>query len=276
MDCKLLGDEDLDALYLAFNAAFSKNFVKFQPTKEEFEYRLNSKIRVEQDISAGAFDGEEMVGFILHTSGFYQGIPTAYNGGTGVLPGFRNQRVAEEMYQFLIPKIRSRFLARILLEVVEVNDFAIRLYERIGFSINRRMLCFKQLKSYEFIKNEAPVQEGNIDEVDFSFSDFQPSFIDNDTHLMESNERVLVSKKDNELAGFVIFQPHLGRISQLSVARKFRGNNIGKSLIYHAQKHTDKKLTIMNIPEDQKHFHEFLHRCGFENEVSQFEMELKI
>ena len=115
MNLRLLTDSDAESLYDTFRAAFSSNFVKLQPSEVEFYYRLNDKIRMEFDISGGSFDGDEMVGFILHTSNIYQGIPTAYNGGTGVLPGFRNQKVAEDIYEFLIPKIQSKFLARILL-----------------------------------------------------------------------------------------------------------------------------------------------------------------
>jgi len=193
-----------------------------------------------------------------------------------VLPGFRNQKIAEDLYEYLIPKIQSRFLARILLEVVEVNEYAIKLYEKIGFSFKRRMLCFRQTHKIDFLKNETTAEIGSIQDVNFTFNDFEPSFIDNGAHLMEGHEKVLLSKVENELAGFAIFQPHLGRISQLAVRRKFRGLNVGKSLIYNVQKHTDKKLTIMNIPEDQEKFHLFLKRCGFENEVNQFEMELII
>ncbi|MEM6642678.1 MAG: GNAT family N-acetyltransferase [Bacteroidota bacterium] len=274
MKYRSLSTADVKPLYQTFKAAFSDNFVKLQPSEREFIYRISKKIKVENDISAGAFDGEEMIGFILHSSNVYQGIPTAYNGGTGVLPGFRNQSIAEEIYAHLIPKIQSRFLARILLEVVEQNDYAVKLYEKIGFQFKRRMLCFKQLHKIDFLKDSSNTEEATIEELDFSFADFEPSFIDHEAHLKGSDERTLVCKIDGAIAGFIIFQPHLGRISQLAVNTPCRGNNVGRSLIYGAQKYTDKKMTIMNIPEDQHHFHKFLKRCGFENQVNQFEMEL--
>lgn len=276
MNCRLLSENDFHSLYQTFNAAFSENFVKFQPAEEEFLFRINEKIRVENDISAASFDGTEMVGFILHTSNVYQGIPTAYNAGTGVLPGFRNQKVAEEIYEFLIPKIQSKFLARILLEVVEVNEYAIKLYEKIGFSFKRRMLCFKQAIQIEQPQNELVIESGEITDVDFNFNDFEPSFIDNEAHLKAGKEKVLVCKTQGKMAGYAILQPHLGRISQLAVSRQFRGLGVGKSLLYNAQELSKKKLTIMNIPEDQDNFHHFLKNCGFENEVNQFEMELII
>lgn len=276
MNCRLLIEDDFHSLFRTFNAAFSNNFVKLQPTEDEFLYRLHEKIRIENSISAGSFDGDEMVGFIIHSSNVYQGIPTAYNGGTGVLPGFRNQRVAEDIYEYLMPKIRAKFLARILLEVVEVNEFAVKLYEKIGFNFKRRMLCFKQRKTFEKPKSNLLIEDVAMADVDFNFNDFEPSFIDNEAHLRAGRERVLACKIEDEIAGFAIFQPHLGRISQLAVSRKFRGMKVGRSLLHSVQSWTDKKLTIMNIPEDQDSFHSFLKNCGFENEVNQFEMELII
>ena len=276
MYLRSLSESDFQALYNTFKAAFASNFVKFQPTKEEFRRRIQDKIRIQPEISAGSFDGSEMVGFILHTSNIYQGIPTAYNGGTGVLPGFRNQKVAEDLYAHLIPKIQSQFLARVLLEVVEVNEYAIKLYEKIGFSFKRRMFCFKQTEKISNPRENVLIEDGNISQANFTFNDFQPSFIDNESHLKEGNEKVILCKVDEELAGFAVYQPLSGRISQLAVSRKHRGLTIGKSLIYSVQNNCKKHLTIMNIPEDQENFHRFLLRCGFENEVNQFEMELII
>ena len=120
------------------------------------------------------------------------------------------------------------------------------------------------------------IEDGNISQANFTFNDFQPSFIDNESHLKEGNEKVILCKVDEELAGFAVYQPLSGRISQLAVSRKHRGLSIGKSLIYSVQNNCKKHLTIMNIPEDQENFHRFLLRCGFENEVNQFEMELII
>ncbi len=276
MEYRLLTSKDFSALYKSFNAAFSNNFVRLQPSEEEFSYRLEHKLQMSYAISGGAFDGTEMLGFILHTSNIYEGVPTAYNGGTGVLPGFRNQKLAEELYAFLIPKVQSQFLARILLEVVEVNEYAIKLYEKIGFTFRRRLQCFKQSKELGYLKDQHNVLKGDISQVNFNFNDFEPSFLDSEIHLKDGKEEVLLCEIEQELAGFIIFQPHLGRLSQLAVARKFRQMNVAKSLLYEAQKQSVKKLTIMNIPEDQVSFHQFLIRNGFVNEVNQFEMELII
>ncbi len=275
MDIRLLSEEDFEALYRTFKIAFTNNEVSFQPSVEEFGHRLHKKLLMNIDISAGSYDGNEMTGFILHSSGIYQGIPTAYNGGTGVLPGFRNQKTAINIYEFLIPRIQRKFLARILLEVVETNKNAISLYEKIGFTFKRKFKCYKMSKTFE-THSKVRVEEGTIDEVNFSFTDFEPSFIDSSEHLKRGGERVLLSKKEDITTGYLIFQPHLGRISQLAVDGMHRQSGAGEALLYQAQSLSEKPLTIMNIPEDEIGFDSFLKRCGFQNQVNQYEMELII
>lgn len=275
MDSRTLTESDLKGLYETFKSAFSDSVVKLQPTEAEFEHRIFNKLHVDGDISAGMFDGDSMVGFIMHASNIYQGIPTAYNGGTGVLPGFRNQRVAEQLYAYLIPKIQVKFLARILLEVVENNENAIKLYEKIGFTFKRRFLCYKQLNPINHA-SELEVVEGTISDVDFNFMDFDSSFLDSEEHLNLGREKVLLVRKNDLVIGYLIFQPHLGRISQMAISRLYRQEGAGLALIAAAQHHTARPLTIMNIPEDEVGFDSFLKKCGFENQINQFEMELII
>lgn len=275
MDSRTLTESDLKGLYETFKSAFSDSVVKLQPTEAEFEHRIFNKLHVDGDISAGMFDGDSMVGFIMHASNIYQGIPTAYNGGTGVLPGFRNQRVAEQLYAYLIPKIQVKFLARILLEVVENNENAIKLYEKIGFTFKRRFLCYKQLNPINH-SSELEVVEGTISDVDFNFMDFDSSFLDSEEHLNLGREKVLLVRKNDLVIGYLIFQPHLGRISQMAISRLYRQEGAGLALIAAAQHHTARPLTIMNIPEDEVGFDSFLKKCGFENQINQFEMELII
>lgn len=275
MNCRLLKKEDFDGLYQTFTRAFGKTSVKLQPSADEFKRRTYEKLRVDYRISAAMFDGDEMLGFILHTSNSYQGIPTAYNGGTGVLPGFRNQKTAEKLYEYLIPKIREKFIARILLEVVENNESAIKLYEKIGFHYKRKFHCYKQVQPLD-LTHTCKIVEEDVSKVDFDFIDFEPSFIDSSEQLKLGSEKVLVAQKEGEILGYLIFQPRLGRISQVAVAGKARRERVGESLIFAAQQHSQKTLTIMNIPEDEVGFDRFLKRCGFENQINQFEMELII
>lgn len=273
MECRLLTPTDHDTLYQTFKSAFSDHVVKLQPTREEFEKRLHDKLIMDKSLSAASFDGNQMIGFILHSSNVFQGVPTAYNGGTGILPGFRNQRLAEELYTFLIPKILSKCMTRVLLEVVASNESAIKLYEKIGFHFTRTFKCYRQTKKLS-TAIDCTVERATIGEVDFRYGDFDPSFLDSEAHLADASEAVLVAREGDIMLGYLIFQPHIGRISQIAVRKDARQQGIGSALLLAAQNQSEKPLTIMNIPEDQHGMHTFLKVCGFKNEVNQFEMEL--
>ena len=275
MDIRTINKEDFKQLHSAFCRAFSNNAVVFNPTLEEFDQRVHQKIQVDYALSASAFDGDEMIGFILHTSNLYQGLPTAFNGGTGVIPGFRNQRTGLDLYEFLLPKIASASLARILLEVIETNENAINLYRSIGFSFKRRFLCYKMVGEIKG-KSTWSVQKGTVDDMNEDFAEFEPSFVDSRGQLLTSKENVLKVEKDNKTIGYLVFQPSIGRISQIAVDRNHRRESVGSSLLFAASQASKKPLTIMNIPDDEFGMQKFLNTNGFENQINQFEMELII
>lgn len=275
MSCRPLLEDDFSSLFTTFKSAFSNNKVKLEPSETEFRHRLDHKLLLDHSISGGYFDGANMIGFILHSAGLYEDLPTAYNGGTGVLPGFRNQNIAEQIYEYLIPKLRAKQLVRVLLEVIEENEYAIKLYEKIGFNFKRKVKSYQQVKEISLVD---PIETSNvkIEDVNFSLLNYQPSFLDHDFHLKQSNETIIATYTDRKMDGYVIFQPHLGRISQLALSTLSSAERAGQSLLLAAERASEKPLSIMNIPEDQHALHQFLVRSGFENQVNQLEMELII
>ncbi|MEQ9402005.1 MAG: GNAT family N-acetyltransferase [Cyclobacteriaceae bacterium] len=275
MENRILHKDNFQDLHQAFCLAFSNYKVKMNPTEAEFDLRIHKKLNIDYGLSGATFDGDEMVAFILHTSNIYEGIPTAFNGGTGVIPGFRNQKTGEELYEFLLPRIIEKSIARILLEVIDTNDRAIRLYEKMGFCFRRNFLCYK-LEKPEKLTNRDFTTEGSLTNINESFADFEPSFADSKLQLLLGNEKVLVTKKDDKINGYIVFQPASGRISQIAVSRLSREEGLGKMLVSGAMKYSDKPLTVMNVPDDEIGFQRFLTSCGFENQVNQFEMELII
>lgn len=276
MESRLITKDDFEKLHQAFCYAFSNYKVEFNLTPDEFDVRIHQKLNIDYSLSASTFDGDEMIGFILHTSNIYEGIPTAFNGGTGVIPGFRNQHAGEELYEYLLPKIAEKSIARILLEVIDTNDKAIRLYEKIGFTFRRKFFCYKLEDSSFFSNVEDFTKEGTAIDIDEDFADFEPSFVDSKNQLLKGNETVLFVEHEGKVAGYVVFQPIFGRISQIAISRQHRKEGLGKKLIKGVLNRSKKKLTVINVPEDEYDFQQFLLTCGFENQVNQFEMELII
>ncbi len=167
-------------------------------------------------------------------------------------------------------------MARVILEVIDTNQTAIRLYEKIGFNFRRKFMCYK-LENPNLPKSNQQVVQGCLTDINDDFADFEPSFIDSKNQLLKGQETTLtVRNEENKGMGYIVFQPIQGRISQIAVSRRFRQEGVGSSLLAAAQKIAQKKLTVINVPEDEVGFQNFLLKSGFENQVNQFEMELII
>ncbi len=83
-----------------------------------------------------AFDGEQPVGLINCIEGFstFACKPLVNVHDVAVLPGHRGQRVGEKMLELAEAIARERGACKMTLEVLQGNQSAIRLYERIGFA----------------------------------------------------------------------------------------------------------------------------------------------
>jgi len=270
---------DFTLLHKAFVEAFSDYFVSFQPTLEQFERRIIDKLHIHPSLSKLAWVNGQIVGFGLHTLNSHEGLKTLYNGGTGVLPSFRSNQIAFRLLENVAYKAAVLEVERILLEVIDKNAKGIKLYKSLNYEERRIVRCFRlrnNLKSdlnLDFqISNSLKPEYSNL-------TSFEPGFLDSTEQLKYNlkNEIILEAEIDGTLVGFAIFQPRLGRISQIAVDKNQRGNGIGRSILQKVQKLSSvKELTIMNIPENEVDTILALNSIGFQNDVNQIEMELKL
>ena len=84
---------------------------------DEFSIRMLEKLRINGEISGVMLDDEELIGFMLHSRAYFQGIDTIYNGGTGIVPAYR-ERGLFKIYKNLLPRLKESGANRILLEVI--------------------------------------------------------------------------------------------------------------------------------------------------------------
>lgn len=89
-----------------------------------------------QAFSVLAFAGEQPVGLINCIEGFstFACRPLVNVHDVAVLPGFRGQRVGEQMLALVEQIAQERGACKLTLEVLAGNASAIRLYERVGFA----------------------------------------------------------------------------------------------------------------------------------------------
>ncbi|MEO1049095.1 MAG: GNAT family N-acetyltransferase [Bacteroidota bacterium] len=275
---------DLDQMHEAFLDSFRDYPIQFSLTKEQFVKKFVQKLKIDFELSAGAFDGDRLVGFVFSSSNVYEGKTTAYNGGTGVRRPYRNQGITFKLYERLIPKFKEKGIEQGILEVLTTNTRAIRAYERIGFQKSKYFHCFKLpsriLKKHSVNRDVTiePVPKPNWALYN-DFIDYSPSFLDSQEmiNVNLSNETIIEAHLNGQCVGYTIYQPALGRIGSLTVDKRFRNKGIGSTLLdYVFRSSSNKSLTVINANRESTSTKDFFVNRGFENQLDQYEMKLML
>lgn len=274
---------DMPQMHRSFLEAFSGYPVPMQLSYQVFEKRMLNKLKIKFDLSFGAFSGEKLVGFIFHSENQYKGVTTIYNGGTGVISGHRGHRLSLQLYSAFRNSAQAK-AERCVLEAITSNDVAITIYEQIGFRKIGLYHCFKTSSPPDdrpLTSDNLLLQEGSfshrasyasLDTFETSFSDI----FDQIAHNL-SSENILECRHDESIVGYIIFQQESGRISRMAVHPSYRRRGIGTFLLREAFKLSQTKgLTVINVPEYATEVIGFLLSVGFENQIDQWEMELKL
>ena len=230
---RLLSAADSNSLFECFIAAFSDYQVDMRMSREQFEQRL-ARDGVRLEVSAGAFDGRKMIGFYIHAIGEWQGKQTAYDAGTGVIPAYRRQGVAEQLFAFLAPQLKVLGAEQYLLEVLTANERAVALYRKLGFEDTRRLAVFRRSDPVKLVDDPSIRRVEKCDwELFKSFWDGYPSW-QNSIKAVEriGNESVVVcAYVDDRCVGYgVAFKPWAS-LMQVAVDGGHRRKGIGSRIL---------------------------------------------
>jgi ribosomal protein S18 acetylase RimI-like enzyme len=273
---RLLSAADSAKLYECFLEAFSDYQADMRASREEFEQRLvRDGVRLE--ISAGAFDETRMVGFYMNAPGDWKGRPSAFDAGTGVVPAYRRQGIAEELFAFMVPRLKEASVEQYLLEVLTGNERAVALYRKLGFVDTRRLAVFRRSVA---LFTDAEPEVRRVEEIDWelfkSFWDGDPSW-QNSIDAVErvANGRVVIcAYVDERCVGYgIAFKPWVS-LMQLGVAPAHRRKGIGSKILSALQREvsgTD-SLKVNNIDERLKGTLAFYETNGFKMVLEQYEM----
>jgi len=272
---RFLTSSDSHSLYECFLDAFSDYQVEMKMSEEQFQNRV-VRDGVELELSAGAFDDERMIGFYMNGRGMWQGKLSAYDAGTGVVPDHRRRGIAEELFDFMAPRLKELGFTQYLLEVLTSNERAVALYRKLGFEETRTLAV---LRSNEVMKPTANI-EGvlirRVDEPDWdvfcAYWDGEPSW-QNSVDAIErvrSQTEIVGAFVDKKCVGYgIVFKPS-GILMQLAVAHEFRRRGIGRKIL--AVLSEGGILRTNNVDEALKETLAFYKACGFEIVLRQFEM----
>lgn len=272
MEIKNLARTELSEIVHCLVRAFKGYFVKMPDSVDYWQSRFKGA-RVDFSLCFGVFDEGKLVAFIINGIDTHNGKLTAFNTGTGVLAPYRGQALVDKMYAFALPKFRTAGIEKCMLEVIEANARAIRVYERIGFRVKRRFLCFKgeiraetMLASIEKIPLQQFLTLDNAVHRYYSWDNINTAIEQSGVY-----EAYSVKQNDGQTIGHFVLNPNNNYIAQLEA---YEEENF-VLLMAGLQKITS-KVKINNVDDQRAIYVQQLLQFGLENHINQYEMEMML
>lgn len=283
MEIKNLQHTDFDTLFNAFQQAFADYDIHFQ--KEEVRSMLTRR-GYQPQLSFAAFHQGHIIAFTLNGIGTFNGIPTAYDTGTGTLPQHRGQGIAARIFTHSLPFLKQAGIEQYLLEVLSNNHKAISVYRHMNFTTTRRFDCYRQTID-RISTPTAPLIAGcTIQPVDLefmrrsqTFCDFNPSWQNSIESIRRATSQLtlLGATVDGQPAGHCVFDPATGDLTQIAVAPRYRRRGIATHMLRQAcEQMTTDFIKVLNIDTDSPTLPSFLSHTNIPLASSQLEMHLPL
>lgn len=274
MQIRKLAKLDINELLHAINGAFADYIVPFELDTAQLQFKIDSE-SIRLDWSVGVFEMNRLIAFIMHGVRTEDNEVIVYNAGTGVLPGYRGQGLVGKMYDHILPFLKDNQVKQLVLEVIEDNRSAIRAYEKIGFSVHRKLLCFSGTLRPGTFSGQVSVRQLNSYSWDIfrSFWDVLPSWQSAIPSMDVARPVVLAAFIKEELVGYMLFNPGNKRIYQIGVAEQHRRQGIATQLLVEVRRQmADEKVQVNNMDEAGDSLRLFLEKRGLTNHINQLEM----
>lgn len=265
-DLRPLRASDFDALHAAFSQAFSDYVIPFSVTPQQLQEMLTRRGWV-PELSAAIFDEGRIVAF---TANGFDG-SSGYDSGTGVIPSHRRQGLARRVMEASRDLLRAAGAQRYVLEVIESNVAAARLYLDLGFRETRRLQC------WSFTDPEpqpiAPVGDEIAPADARAMWDVDPSWQNSSCSVARAGDPHVTLR---EAGGYAIVFPINGDLAQLAVAKDARRRGVGRQLLSSAAAAAGKPLRIINVDDSNAAIAAFLEAAGATRTVRQLELMLQL
>ena len=263
-------------LYEAFNLAFFD--YKRSWTRNEFENMLQRR-GYSAAHSFGAFEGKQLVSFILNGCGRLNNRKAAYDTGTGTIAEYRGKGLTREIFKMCESKLKAEGFEIYVLEVLQDNAKAISIYKNTGFEISREFNYYVHAApAITIVKNpDAKCRTLQLAEIAEwqPILDSAPSWQNNYESLDRARAKLKITGAYNgaELAGYGIIEPSSGDIPQVYVRKEFRRRGIGSVILHElTQRNNSALIRILNTVADCESVNAFLAHHHIEITGKQYEM----
>lgn len=260
MEIKTLKDTSLEAIHASFIKAFSDYQEPMEMSLESF-VSMMGRYSLDLSLSVGAFIDECLVSFILVGRRGNR----VYDSGTATIREFRRQGIASKLFEYQMQILTKNDISEYILECIDTNEKAMKLYESKGFSVIRHLDCYRvsKIESKDMEIEEASLQEAA--EIEASMP-YKPSW----------QNSYLSYQKDASY--------HLYKVGETSVVASERGSvslinadDIDSciAILSHALKKSQTGgLRMINIDRENTKIKKLMEKIGAELFASQVEMNL--
>lgn len=279
MQIKSLTGISIQTIAECLNMAFADYIIELYVSSAALSRKMLRE-NIQPEWSAGLFDGERLVGLILHGLGEKDGWKVLYNAGTGILPAYRGHGYTEKMYQFLLPMMEAESVRAVWLEVIDRNEKAIGLYEKLGFKKVRDLDCFggrssgkQKVPQWPHIQIEE-IREPIWEEL-ATFFDYPPTW-QNDLPALKlgrARGKTFAARQGQQYLGYLLYEENNSRLSAMAVHPLFRRQGIGKALLRQLPAG---QWSAINIDRRNEHAIGFLKNMGWRKTFGQWEMRWEL
>lgn len=276
-EIKSCSDVEMKDIYSVFSKGYSDYMIPMNIPRDKFEKSFFGVEGNNEAHSFIAYDDEEPIGLVLGGIVSLGGDQYFRCGTLCVIPEYRQEGIGEQLMLSHFKLAKDLSINKFVLEVIDGNHKAIKLYERLGY---RKVFNIKYF--YKEIKHTKNFHYDEYDIVDLSIElveDIRNRQID--FHLMYQNELEYIRKmeeafffgiKENGRVVSLICVNNVGNIKFIWTDKAFRGKGYGEVLIHYSVK----RLGLENLRvcfSNSAVLEGFYTRLGFkQNELKQFEM----
>lgn len=273
-----------ERVYKAFESAFAD----YEISVDRIELASMLKRRgFNPALSFGAFVDDSIVAFTFNGIGKRSdGKLTAYDTGTGTVKEFRGQGLAKKIFTHSMPLLKEAGVENYLLEVLQHNEKALKIYKGLGFEILREFSFFnpkKQLVADRLSGDAAICTVVRLQADDILpaqvFQDFSPSWQNDIQSIKRAGDDLVVlgAMAGSVLSGYCVFSPKSGDITQIAVDPVFRRKGIASTLLKQAIELIEPDvIKVINVEYPTPSLDAFLASKEINLAGKQYEMLLKL
>lgn len=281
IEIRPLAGTGFDEIADAFLEAFADYNISF--SRSQFKDMLKRR-GADMGLSFGAFCEGRIVSFIINGIGNFDGAKCAYDTGTGTVKEFRGEGLTDRIFDYSLPFLAQAGVERYVLEVLQENVPAVRIYRRHGFAITREFDCYSMPKNSLYFSRRGCTGEFRrvaADEIASlsGFDSFMPSWQNSIESVKRGDDAMfcIAAYINGKAVGYGVAEPEYGDIAQIAVDREYRCRGVGSDILsVLVEACHGEMVRMVNVESGCIELASFLKKAGFTLACRQFEMQREI